>query len=89
MILKFHGTPLARGQGVCDIDRVYRERRGLTPFFNFFFLSYSLLRPIDMTKSMPLASGVPWNVKIFESTLHCIVTDVWHDNVKWGASSRC
>ena len=36
MILKFHGTPLARGQGVCDIDRVYRERRGLTPFFNFF-----------------------------------------------------
>ena len=23
MILTFYGTPLARGQGLCDIDRVY------------------------------------------------------------------
>ena len=34
MVLTFHGRPLASGQRLCDIDKVYFRRNGITPIFS-------------------------------------------------------
>ena len=65
MVSKLHGTPLARRQGLCDIDRVCQD--------SSYFIFSELLLTIDMTYSLVvshylLAGGVLRNVKIFESS---------------------